>query len=46
MFDVIVVDFPDPTNHSIGKLYTTTFYALLDQHLAASGYSVIKPLRP
>ena len=34
-FDVIVVDFPDPTNFSIGKLYTTRFYALLDQHLAA-----------
>jgi predicted membrane-bound spermidine synthase len=27
MFDVIVVDFPDPTNFSIGKLYTNTFYA-------------------
>ena len=26
-FDVIVVDFPDPTNFSLGKLYTTSFYA-------------------
>jgi spermidine synthase len=26
-FDVIVVDFPDPTNFSIGKLYTNAFYA-------------------
>jgi spermidine synthase len=34
-FDVIVVDFPDPTNFSIGKLYTTSFYQLLDQALAA-----------
>ena len=24
LFDAIVVDFPDPTNFSIGKLYTTT----------------------
>lgn len=46
VFDVIVVDFPDPTNHSIGKLYTTTFYALLDQHLAASGYAVIQTTSP
>jgi spermidine synthase len=23
---VIVVDFPDPTNFSLGKLYTTSFY--------------------
>ena len=37
MFDVIVVDFPDPTNFSIGKLYTNSFYALLDRRLAASG---------
>ncbi|HQZ57330.1 MAG TPA: polyamine aminopropyltransferase, partial [Ottowia sp.] len=28
-FDVVVVDFPDPTNFSIGKLYTLSFYALL-----------------
>jgi spermidine synthase len=46
VFDVIVVDFPDPTNHAIGKLYTTTFYALLDQHLSASGYAVIQTTSP
>ena len=45
-FDVIVVDFPDPTNFSIGKLYTNAFYALLDQHLAASGYAVIQTTSP
>ena len=26
VFDFIVVDFPDPTNYSLGKLYTTVFY--------------------
>ena len=45
-FDVIVVDFPDPTNFAIGKLYTNSFYALLDQHLAASGYAVIQTTSP
>ena len=45
-FDVIVVDFPDPSNFSIGKLYTTTFYQLLDQHLAASGYAVVQTTSP
>ncbi|MDB5896853.1 MAG: spermidine synthase [Ramlibacter sp.] len=45
-FDVIVVDFPDPTNFSIGKLYTNAFYALLDQRLAASGYAVIQTTSP
>lgn len=45
-YDVIVVDFPDPTNFSIGKLYTTSFYKLLDEHLAASGYAVIQTTSP
>jgi spermidine synthase len=46
MFDVIVVDFPDPTNFSIGKLYTSSFYALLSQRLSASGYAVIQTTSP
>ncbi|MBP7454461.1 MAG: polyamine aminopropyltransferase [Ottowia sp.] len=46
MFDVIVVDFPDPTNFAIGKLYTNSFYSLLQQRLAASGYAVIQTTSP
>ena len=45
-FDVIVVDFPDPTNFAIGKLYTNSFYALLDRRLSASGYAVIQTTSP
>ncbi|MCJ0765738.1 polyamine aminopropyltransferase [Variovorax terrae] len=45
-YDVIVVDFPDPTNFAIGKLYTSSFYALLDKRLAASGYAVIQTTSP
>lgn len=45
-FDVIVVDFPDPTNFSIGKLYTNAFYALLEHRLAASGYAVVQTTSP
>ena len=45
-FDVIVVDFPDPTNFSIGKLYTQSFYRLVDQHLNASGYAVVQTTSP
>jgi spermidine synthase len=41
-----VVDFPDPTNFSLGKLYTTSFYALLDAHLSASGYAVVQTTSP
>jgi spermidine synthase len=46
VFDVVVVDFPDPTNFSIGKLFTQSFYALLEQHLSASGYAVIQTTSP
>jgi len=28
-FDVVIVDFPDPNNFSLGKLYSTWFYHLL-----------------
>ena len=45
-FDVIVVDFPDPTNFAIGKLYTHSFYALLGRRLAASGYAVVQTTSP
>ena len=45
-YDVIVVDFPDPTNFSIGKLYTNSFYALLDKNLSASGYAVVQTTSP
>jgi spermidine synthase len=45
-YDVIVVDFPDPTNFAIGKLYTSAFYGLLDQRLAASGYAVVQTTSP
>jgi spermidine synthase len=45
-YDVIVIDFPDPSNFSLGKLYTTTFYQLVDQHLAGDGYMVVQTTSP
>src|SRR6202040_3638654 len=32
-FDFIVIDFPDPTNYALGKLYTTAFYRAVARHL-------------
>ncbi|MFY9511963.1 MAG: polyamine aminopropyltransferase [Rubrivivax sp.] len=46
VFDVIVVDFPDPTNFALGKLYSTSFYQRLDEHLAASGFAVVQTTSP
>ena len=45
-FDVIVIDFPDPSNFALGKLYTTSFYALVDRHLAAGGFAVVQTTSP
>lgn len=45
-FDVIVVDFPDPTNFALGKLYTNTFYGLVKNHLSQQGLAVIQATSP
>jgi spermidine synthase len=46
MFDFAVVDFPDPTNFSLGKLYTTAFYRLLSKHITAHGFLVVQSTSP
>ena len=45
-FDIVIVDFPDPTNFALGKLYTTTFYERVDQVLAAGGWMVVQTTSP
>jgi spermidine synthase len=45
-FDLILVDFPDPSNFAIGKLYTTSFYERADQALAAGGWMVVQTTSP
>jgi len=45
-FDVAVVDFPDPNNFSLGKLYTTRFYRLLRAHLAPDGAAAVQATSP
>jgi len=46
MFDFVVADFPDPSNYSLGKLYSTAFYRLLKQHVAETGLVVIQATSP
>ena len=45
-YDFIVVDFPDPSDYSLGKLYTTTFYRRLAAHLAQDGVAAIQSSSP
>jgi spermidine synthase len=45
-FDFIVADFPDPTNYSLGKLYTTVFFSALGHHLSEGGAFVVQSTSP
>jgi spermidine synthase len=46
VFDFIVADFPDPSNYSVGKLYSAPFYRLLSRHLAPHGLVVVQATSP
>ena len=45
-FDVAIIDFPDPNNFALGKLYTTRFYKLLKAHLKPDSAVVIQCTSP
>ncbi|MBK9154429.1 MAG: polyamine aminopropyltransferase [Chloracidobacterium sp.] len=45
-FDIAIVDFPDPNNFALGKLYTTRFYGLLKERLAPDASVVIQCTSP
>ncbi|MFM1847839.1 MAG: hypothetical protein RL417_1313 [Pseudomonadota bacterium] len=45
-FDFIIVDFPDPTNFSLGKLYTTTFYRSVKRVMGPQSRGVIQSTSP
>lgn len=45
-FDFIVVDFPDPSNYSLGKLYSDTFYKALKSVMKPDGLLVIQSTSP
>jgi spermidine synthase len=46
VFDLALIDFPDPSNYSLGKLYSSAFYRLLEKHLSDRGLLVIQATSP
>lgn len=46
LFDFAVVDLPDPSNFSLGKLYTTAFYRELARHIAPGGHFAVQSTSP
>jgi len=45
-FDVVIIDFPDPNNYSLGKLYTSRFYHLAARALAEDGAMIVQSTSP
>ena len=45
-YDLVLIDFPDPSNHALGKLYSSAFYRLLLKHLSVHGLVVVQATSP
>jgi spermidine synthase len=45
-FDFIVIDFPDPSNYSLGKLYSISFFNILNSRLSQDGLFSIQSTSP
>ena len=46
LFDFIIIDFPDPSNFSVGKLYTSSFYKEVKKALSPEGAFVVQSTSP
>ena len=46
LFDVIIIDFPDPNSYDLSKLYSTQFYNNVKQKLSAFGIMVQQSTSP
>lgn len=46
LFDVIILDFPDPNNETLNKLYTNVFYNYIKANLSPDGVIVCQSTSP
>lgn len=46
LYDVIIIDFPDPSNYSLGKLYTNRFYKSVKNLLKPGGRMAVQSTSP
>lgn len=45
-FDVMIIDLPDPSNFSLGKLYSVPMYRLAARHLGEGGLMAVQSTSP
>lgn len=46
LYDVVIVDLPDPNNITLNKVYTKEFYELIRNHLSPGGAMVVQATSP
>ena len=46
IYDVIIVDLPDPNNEALAKLYTNVFYRMCASHLTENGILNVQSTSP
>lgn len=46
LYDVIIVDLPDPNNEALNKLYTNIFYRMCSNHLTDTGILNVQSTSP
>jgi spermidine synthase len=46
LYDIVVLDFPDPSNYSLSKLFTTSFFKILRDRLSSEGAISIQCTSP
>jgi len=46
LYDVIIIDLPDPNHAALGKLYSEEFYRLISKRLAAGGAMITQSTSP
>lgn len=46
LYDVIIIDLPDPNNPSLSRLYSKKFYTMVSNHLSKGGVSVVQSTSP
>jgi spermidine synthase len=45
-FDVVILDFPDPSSYAVGKLFSLELYRALAERLAPAGVAVVQATSP
>ncbi len=46
VYDLVVIDLPDPSSFALGKLYSVPMYQQVARHLSENGYMVVQSTSP